>query len=115
MERIVAYGAKVQKELDAALEKHARSTFVFTSHAASVALVAVLLGRELVSELKFAPCGAYVLARDSAAEPWRVLRAGDSNAPYVLENSTTTFPWGYRPQYLEAWSEYHGGKRFPAS
>ena len=78
-----------------------------------MALVAYLTRRELEDGLKFAPAGCYVLARDAADEPWRVLRAGGANAPYVAENSATTTPWGYRPSYLDAWAAAHGGARFP--
>ena len=93
MERVAAYGESLMTELDAALEG-GQSTYVLTSHAASVALVSWLTKEELTTDLKFAPTGSYVLARDSASEPWRVLRAGASNAPYVSENAATTFPWG---------------------
>ena len=55
-----------------------------------------------------------VFARDAKGDAWRLLRSGDSNAPYVTENAKTTYPWGYRPQYLEKWAETHGGQRYPA-
>merc|ERR1712138_102470 len=55
-------------------------------------------------------CGS---ARDAKGDAWRLLRSGDSNAPYVTENAKTTYPWGYRPQYLEKWAETHGGQRYP--
>ena len=114
MERIARFGAALTAELDEALASgDGASTLVLTSHAASVGLVAWLLGTELASDLRMAPVGCYVLARDSAAEPWRLLRAGDTNAPYNAENSATTFPWGYKPDYLDAWAAAHGGARFP--
>ena len=112
MERIAAFGEKLTRELDARLATEATSTLVLTSHAASVGLVAWMLGDELTPELKMAPAGCYVLARDAADEPWALLRAGDANAPYNGENAATTFPWGYRPEYLAAWETAHGA-RFP--
>ena len=113
LERMAATEWNLTELLDAELGR-GRSTVVLTSHAASVALVSRLLGVELTVDLKFAPCGAYVFARDAKGDAWRLLRSGDSNAPYVTENAKTTYPWGYRPQYLEKWAETHGGQRYPA-
>ncbi|KAJ1449328.1 hypothetical protein M885DRAFT_572936 [Pelagophyceae sp. CCMP2097] len=56
----------------------------------------------------------YVLGRDSAAEPWKLLRAGENNAPYVSTNAATTFPWGFKQEYLDAWTAKHRAA-FPAS
>ena len=107
MERIGRFGAELTSELDDELDAPGTSTTVVTSHAASVALVAWLLDVELTPELKFAPAGCYVLARNAKSEPWRLLRSGDNNAPYVSENSKTTFPWGYKPEYLQKWAGTH--------
>lgn len=111
MVRARTYAADLVKELDA--EDCGTSTRVLVSHAASVALIAALLGVQLETTLKFAPTGAYVLARDAPGAPWTLLRSGASNEPYVTENSATTYPWGYKPNYLEAWANDHAGKRFP--
>ena len=162
MVRARTYAADLVKELDA--EDCGTSTRVLVSHAASVALIAALLGVQLETTLKFAPTGAYVLARDASAprhpiratkhhrraathetgarrsatharvlaflggrrigkrqkparfrgkRRWTLLRSGASNEPYVTENSATTYPWGYKPNYLEAWANDHAGKRFP--
>ena len=113
LQRMAATERSLTELLDAELRNDSRSTVVLTSHAASVALVSRLLGVELTVDLKFAPCGAYVFARDAKGDAWRLLRSGDSNAPYVTENAKTTYPWGYRPQYLEKWAETHGGQRYP--
>ena len=113
LERMAATEYNLTELLDAELRNGTRSTVVLTSHAASVALVSRLLDVELTVDLKFAPCGAYVFARDAKGDAWRLLRSGESNAPYVTENAKTTYPWGYRPQYLEKWAETHGGQRYP--
>ena len=65
-----------------------------------MALVSRLLNAELTVDLKFAPCGACVFARDAKGDAWRLLRSGDSNAPYVTENAKTTraSSRGYRPR-----------------
>ena len=111
--RMAATERNLTELLDTELGR-GRSTVVLTSHAASVALVSRLLGVELTVEFKFAACGAYVLARDGPGDAWRLLRSGESNAPYVTENAKiSTYPWGYRPQHLEKWAETHGGQRYP--
>ena len=114
LERMAATEFSLMELLDAELRNGTRSTVVLTSHAASVALVSRLLGVELTVDSKFAACGAYVLARDAKGDAWRLLRSGESNAPYVTENAKiSTYPWGYRPQHLEKWAETHGGQRYP--
>jgi broad specificity phosphatase PhoE len=112
LERMSSTERSLTELIDAELRK-GRSTVVLTSHAASVALVSRLLNIELTIDLKLAPAGCYVFARDAKGDAWRLLRSGESNAPYVTENAKTTYPWGYRPQYLEKWANKHGGQRYP--
>jgi len=114
MGRIARFAKALGARADALLDSPGPSTVVLGSHAASVALVSAVLGDELTVDAKMAPCGAYVLARDAAGEPWTLLRSGASNAPYVTENAATTFPWGYKAEYLDAWRAARGGASYPA-
>ncbi|KAJ1445498.1 histidine phosphatase superfamily [Pelagophyceae sp. CCMP2097] len=111
MERLRNFAADLDRRFGA---PDAEETLVLVSHAASVALVSALLDQELTPENRFAPAGMYVLGRDSVAEPWKLLRAGDNNAPYVSTNAATTFPWGFKQEYLDAWTAKHRAA-FPAS
>jgi len=81
-------------------------TVVCFSHAASTALVAAMLKCSL-REPQFAPCGVYELQRKGKG-PWELLRSGESNQPYVSENSSTTYPWGFGRKHFQEDGKYFG-------
>lgn len=81
-------------ELKQMLEDENLSNVVCFSHAASVALVAAILDVPLDEEFKFAPCGIYELQKVNNG-PWKLIRSGKSNHPYVTSNAPTTSPWGF--------------------
>lgn len=90
LNRIGKFVDNLVKHLDA--DSIQKSTTLLVSHAASVALVSRLAQVPLDQSLAFAPAGCYVLARDCAGEPFSIVRRGDTNGPYVEENSSSTAP-----------------------
>lgn len=68
-------------------------TVALVTHAASVALVAALVGSESLEEAgKLAPCGVCALVSEDGGESWSVRQGGDDNTGYVSSNAPTTFP-----------------------
>lgn len=85
---------KFAGELNAMLEEENLSNVVCYSHAASVALVAGLLKVPLDEDFKFAPCGIYELQKVNGG-PWKLIRSGKSNEPYVAFSAASTPAWGF--------------------
>jgi broad specificity phosphatase PhoE len=86
---------------------YAGKTVVCYSHAASVALVAVLARISLAEVGKMAPCGVFKLVgRPGAA--WTVEMHGGDNSGHIAESSATTYPWGFsdsRRPISEQWAQ----------
>ncbi|KAG8458327.1 hypothetical protein KFE25_005174 [Diacronema lutheri] len=74
---------------------YAGRTVVCFSHAASVALVALLSARGVREVGKFAPCGIFKLVGRAGGGPWRVELHGGDNSGHVSANSPTTHAWGF--------------------
>ncbi|GBG31884.1 Phosphoglycerate mutase family protein [Hondaea fermentalgiana] len=83
-------------------------TVVCYSHAASVCLVAGLLGIPFPEDLSFtfAPCGVFELELGpKTGHRWTMVSAGHSNTTHVTENDDATSPWGYTGPYRLLWNE----------
>jgi len=88
-------------------EKFAGQTVVCFSHAASVALIAAILDEPLTEDLRFAPCGVFLLEKGENSSKWVMRRNGGSNAPFVSQNSATG-PWGFSKSDRDTWNEGRG-------
>lgn len=75
--------------------QYAGKTVVLFSHAASVALVALLAQQSLRDVGKFAPCGIFKLVGRPGGGPWRIELHGGENASHITTNSLTTYAWGF--------------------
>ena len=102
MSRIASFAMQIESDVD-----FDQKTVVCYSHAASVAFISALLRCPIDDVGPFAPCGVFQLSREKMGAPWVLERKGESNAPYVSENSPTTFPWTFRESYQKIWIEDH--------
>ena len=81
------------------------------SHAASVALVAALLGEtELSAVGAFAPTGIFHLRSAGGGAPWVLESHGGTN-PHVSENHSATYPWAHPEESAQVWRQLHKGPR----
>jgi len=79
--------------LEAAIEGQRVSCF---SHAASLSLVAALLGSDLQTPGRFAPCGVFHLRKgDEEGAAWELLQKAEDNSAYVTVQDEKTFPWTF--------------------
>jgi broad specificity phosphatase PhoE len=110
--------------------KYVGQSIVLFSHAASLALVAALCHCSLC-DMKFAPCGVYCMERRISSRrssssntneeddcyrhssPWTLVQSGHTNEEHVLENSVTTYPWGYEDEHFNETlvGKQEGGQR----
>jgi broad specificity phosphatase PhoE len=91
------YVRRIERFVDIIEREYVGMTIVLFSHAASVAIVAGLLKCSL-KDMKFAPCGVYVMERKETG-PWELINSGASNG-HVSENSPTTYPWGFEEKHF---------------
>jgi broad specificity phosphatase PhoE len=91
------YIKRIERFISILEEEYLGKTIVLFSHAASVAIVAGLLKCSM-NDMKFAPCGVYVLDRKERGQ-WELTNSGASNG-HVSENSPTTYPWGFEEKHF---------------
>lgn len=97
----------------AALAEHlaaayAGKTVVCFSHAASVALVALLAQQGIREVGRFAPCGIFKLVGRAGGGAWRVELHGGENGTHITTSSPTTYAWGFadsRRAVEESWAQ----------
>ena len=87
---------------------------VLFSHAASVALVASLLGVDDIP-WAMAPCGIFSLERDLANKTWRLIGDSGGGNAHVTNKSDGTVPWGFKKDMRARWLEIKSEGQAPSS
>jgi transcription factor C subunit 7 len=75
---------------------------ILFSHAASVALVASLLGEDDVP-WRMAPCGIFTLERNRESRMWSLIGEHGGENAHVSSRSPGTFPWGFNEERRAKW------------